>query len=173
MHPLQGARREDGPLIRGRTRSRKIGAGVLVAVVGVDQALKLAVASTHPLGVSTALLDGILSLTYIRNPGAAFGLLPQVPVLVPALIALTLLYALFYNDARWAAPPQVQGALALLAGGAVGNLIDRIRVGAVIDYIDIHFWPVFNVADLAVTTGAALLMISLVTRRPPTAADPR
>lgn len=173
MHPLQGARREDGPLIPGRARSRKIGAGVLVAVVGVDQALKLLVASTHPLGVSTDLLDGILSLTYIRNPGAAFGLLPQVPVLVPALIALTLLSVLFYNDARWVAPPRVQAALALLAGGAVGNLIDRIRFGAVVDYIDVHIWPVFNVADLAVTTGAVLLMISLVARTPPPAADPR
>ncbi len=160
-------------MIRGLTRSRKIGAGVLVAVVGVDQALKLVVASTHPLGVSTPLLDGILSLTYIRNPGAAFGLFPQVPVFVPALIALTLLSVLFYNDARWVAPPRVQGALALLAGGAVGNLIDRIRLGTVVDYIDIHIWPVFNVADLAVTTGAALLMISLVIRTPPAAADPR
>ena len=160
-------------MTRGLSRSRKIGAGVLVAVVGVDQALKLLVALTLPLGVSTALVDGILSLTYIRNPGAAFGLLPQVPVLVPALIALTLLSVLFYNDARWAAPPRVQGALALLAGGAVGNLIDRIRLGAVVDYIDVRIWPVFNVADLAVTTGAALLMISLVVRTPPAAADPR
>jgi signal peptidase II len=159
-------------LIRGLTRSRKIGASVLVAVVGVDQAFKLVVASTHPLGGSTALLDGILSLTYIRNPGAAFGLLPQVPVLVPALIALTLLSVLFYNEARWVAPTRVQGALALLAGGAVGNLIDRVRLGAVVDYIDIHIWPVFNVADLAVTVGAALLVISLVDRTPPTAADP-
>jgi signal peptidase II len=150
-----------------------IGAGVLAAVVGVDQALKLVVASTYPLGVSIALLDGILSLTYVRNPGAAFGLLPQVPVLVPALIALTLLSALFYNDARWADRPRVQGALALLAGGAVGNLIDRIRLGAVVDYLDLHIWPVFNVADLAVTTGAALLMISLVARTRPSTADPR
>ncbi len=160
-------------MIPGLSRSRKFGAGLLVVVVGVDQALKLLVASTHPLGASTVLLDGILSLTYMRNPGAAFGLLPQVPVLVPALIALTLLFVLFYNDARWVVPPRVQGALALLAGGAVGNLIDRIRLGAVVDYIDVHFWPVFNVADLAVTTGAALLLISLVARTPPTAADPR
>ncbi len=160
-------------MIRGLSRSRKIGAGVLVAVVGVDQALKLLVASTYPLGASTELFDGILSLTHIRNPGAAFGLLPQVPVLVPALIALTLLSVLFYNNARWVVPPRVQGALALLAGGAVGNLMDRIRLGAVVDYIDVHIWPVFNVADLAVTTGAALLMISLVVRTPPPAADPR
>jgi signal peptidase II len=160
-------------LIRGLSRPRKIGAGVLATVIGADQVLKLVVAATHPLGVSTAVLDGVLSLTYIRNPGAAFGLLPQVPVLVPALIALTLLSVLFYNDARWATSPRVQGALALLAGGAVGNLIDRIRLGAVVDYIDIHIWPVFNLADLAVTIGAALLMISLIAHTPPTAADPR
>lgn len=173
MHPLQGARREDGPLISGLTRSRKIGAGVLVAVVGVDQALKFLVSSTLPLGVSAVLFDGVLSLTHTHNPGVAFGLLPQLPVLVPALIALTLLSVLFYNDARWVASLRVQGALALLAGGAVGNLIDRIRLGAVVDYIDVHIWPVFNVADVAVTIGAALLIISLVVRTPPTAADPR
>ncbi len=146
---------------------------MLVAVVAVDQALKLLVASTQPLGVSTTVLDGVLSLTYVRNPGVAFGLLPHVPVLVPALIALTLLFVLFYNDARWVYHPRVQGALALLAGGAVGNLIDRLRLGAVVDYIDFHIWPVFNVADLAVTTGAALLVFSLVARPGPTAADLR
>jgi signal peptidase II len=173
VHSLQGARRKDGPLIRVFARSRRVGAGVLVAVVGVDQALKLLVASTRHLGVSTSVLDGILSLTYVRNPGVAFGLLPQVPVLVPALIALTLLFLLFYNEARWVYQPRVQGALALLAGGAVGNLIDRLRLGAVVDYIDFHIWPVFNVADLAVTTGAALLVLSLVARPKPTAADLR
>jgi signal peptidase II len=56
----------------------------------------------------------------------------------------------------------VRLALALLAGGAVGNLVDRIRVGAVIDYLDVHIWPVFNLADLAVTAGAGLLIGSVV-----------
>jgi signal peptidase II len=153
--------------------SRRVGLSVLVTVVACDQALKLLVAATQPLGVSTPLLDGILSLTHVHNPGIAFGLLPQVSVLVPAAITLTLLLALFYNDARWAHSPRVQGALALLAAGAVGNLIDRLRLGVVIDYIDLHVWPVFNVADLAVTSGAVLLIVSLVARPGPTGANSR
>jgi signal peptidase II len=141
---------------------------VLVAVVGVDQALKALVASALPVGASIPVLAGVLSLTHVRNPGVAFSLFPQVSVLVPAAIALTLLSMFFYNEARRVRLPQVQGALALLAGGAVGNLIDRFRLGAVVDYIDFHVWPVFNFADMAVTAGAALLVLSLAVRPGPT-----
>lgn len=137
---------------------------LLIAVVGVDQVLKALVARLLPLGATIPLVSGFLSLTHVHNPGVAFSLLPRVPVLVPAGIALTLLSLLFYNEARWVRRPYTQGALALLSGGAVGNLIDRLRVGAVIDYIDLHVWPVFNLADVAVTAGAALLVLSLMTR---------
>ncbi len=147
-----------------RAGSRRVSAVLLVAVVGGDQALKALVARLLPLGATIPLVSGILSLTHVHNPGVAFSLLPQVPVLVPAAIALTLLTLLFYNEARWVRHPHTQWALALLSGGAVGNLIDRLRVGAVIDYIDLHVWPVFNLADAAVTAGAALLVFSLMTR---------
>jgi signal peptidase II len=133
-------------------------------VVAIDQALKAVVARALPLGATVSLLPGVLSVTHVRNPGVAFSLLPQVPLIVPAAIALTLMFLLFYNGARGTSPSRVQRGLALLAGGALGNLIDRVRLGAVIDYIDVHVWPVFNVADLAVTTGAALLIFSLVVR---------
>lgn len=136
----------------------------LIGVVAVDQALKTVVAQALPLGATVTLIPGVLSVTHVRNPGVAFSLLPQVPLIVPAAIALTLLILLFYNGARGTSPVRVQRGLALLAGGALGNLIDRVRVGAVIDYIDVHVWPVFNVADVAVTMGAALLILSLAVR---------
>ena len=135
----------------------------MAGVVALDQALKAIVVRTLPLGGSVALLP-VLSFTRVLNPGVAFSLLPQVPAFVPAVIAITLLVLLFRGEAHSMQDLQVQRALALLAGGALGNLVDRVRLGAVIDYVDLRVWPVFNLADVAVTIGAALLILSLVTR---------
>lgn len=167
MHPLQGAGGEVVPLTHVPSLSPGSRAGIVILITGVvaiDQALKALVIRTLPLGATIALLPGVLSLTHVHNPGVAFSLLPQVPALVPAAIVVALLFFLFYKDARWARYPLMRRALALLAGGAVGNLIDRVRLGAVIDFIDLRVWPVFNLADIAVTTGAALLIVSLATR---------
>lgn len=146
---------------------RVAGAGIVATVVVLDQAIKTLVTRMLPLGGSIPLLSGWISLTRVENTGIAFGLAGQVPLAVPAAIALTFLFLLFYNRPRWTRPPLVRAALALLAGGAVGNLVDRIRVGAVIDYLDIRVWPVFNLADIAVTAGAGLLIVSLVLRSDP------
>ena len=114
-----------------------------------------------PLGDSISLLPW-LSLTHVHNRGIAFSLLGGVSWLLPAGIALTLLFMVFYNRARWTRGVIARPALALLAGGAVGNLIDRLRVGAVIDYVDLSVWPVFNLADVAVTVGAGLFVLTLL-----------
>ena len=114
-----------------------------------------------PLGDSISLLPW-LSLTHVHNRGIAFSLLGSVSWLLPAGIALTLLFMLFYNRARWTGGVLARPALALLAGGAIGNLVDRLRVGAVIDYVDLSVWPVFNLADVAVTLGAGLLVLTLL-----------
>lgn len=143
------------------------GAGIVAAIVLADQAVKGLVTRLLPLGASVPVVPGLMSLTHVENTGIAFGLAGQMPLVVPAAIALTFLFLLFYTRPRWTRPPLVRTALALLAGGAVGNLIDRVRVGAVIDYLDIYVWPVFNLADLAVTTGAALLIASMVWRSDP------
>lgn len=130
-------------------------------MVAADQALKVLVTLRLPPGGTIAIVPGVLSLTNVRNPGIAFSALPGIPLLVPAAVALTLIFLLFYNKARWSRGRPAQVALALLAGGAVGNLIDRVRVGAVIDYLDLQVWPVFNLADLAITAGAGLLLLAL------------
>lgn len=146
-------------------RRARFGAGlVLAAVVVVDQAVKLLVASQIPPGTSVPLISGVLALSHVRNPGIAFSLLRNVPLVIPAAIALTLLFLLFYNGAQWSHRPAVASALALVSGGAIANLIDRVRVGAVIDYIDLHIWPVFNLADMAVVAGTALLILTFASR---------
>ncbi len=103
-------------------------------------------------------------MTHVHNRGIAFSVLGGIPVVVPAAIALTLLFILFYNRARWVRDPGARAGLALLCGGALGNVIDRLRVGAVVDYIDLQVWPVFNLADVAVTAGAAVLILTMVLR---------
>ncbi|HLE78412.1 MAG TPA: signal peptidase II [bacterium] len=143
------------------------------AIVLADQAVKALVGRLLPLGDSVPLIPGIVALTHVRNTGIAFGMAGGVPVAVPGAIALTFLFLLFYNRPRWTRPPLARAALALLAGGAVGNLVDRVRVGAVIDYLDVFVWPVFNLADLAVTTGSALLILALIPRREPEGAASR
>lgn len=139
-------------------------AGIVVAVVAVDQALKALVDRLVTAGVSIPLIPPVLFLTNVRNPGIAFSALPGIPLIIPAVIALTLIFILFYNKDRWADRRTAQHGVALLAGGAIGNLIDRVRLGAVIDYLDLRVWPVFNLADVAITVGAALLILTFAVR---------
>jgi len=142
----------------------------VVAVVALDQALKAFVDRTIPVGASLPLVPPVLFLTNVRNSGIAFSALPGIPLIVPAAIALTLVFLLFYNEVRWSHRPTAQSGVALLAGGAIGNLIDRVRMGAVIDYLDLRVWPVFNLADVAITVGAALLVLTFAVRPGPQSA---
>lgn len=137
---------------------------MLVGVTAVDQAVKALITRALPLGASVPLIPHWLALIHVHNRGIAFSLFAGIPLIVPAAIVLTLLFLLFYTGARWTHRPSTRLALALLGGGALGNLIDRLRVGAVIDYIDLHIWPVFNLADVAVTVGAGLLILTLAVR---------
>jgi signal peptidase II len=123
--------------------------------------VKLVVERRLPIGARLPILPGV-SLTHVHNTGIAFSLLGRVSWLLPAGIALTLVFLVFYNKARWTRGARAHLALALLAGGAIGNLVDRLRVGAVIDYVDLSIWPVFNLADVAVTVGAGLLLLTLL-----------
>lgn len=134
------------------------GAGVVAAV---DQVLKALVVATLPLGASVPLVPGLASLTHVRNTGVAFGLLSGLSPLIAAIGALTLFVMLFYNGGRRSATRAEGIGLALMAGGAVGNLLDRVRLGFVVDYLDLHVWPVFNLADVAIVAGAGVLVVAL------------
>jgi signal peptidase II len=133
-------------------------AGVLCGVVIVaDQAAKAAVEAHLVLGEDVDVL-GPLGLTLSHNRGVAFGLAGGAGVGL-VLVTLAALAAISYFFSRNAAKPGMWVAVGLLAGGALGNLADRVRADAVTDYIDVGSWPPFNVADVAITCGVVLLVL--------------
>ena len=139
---------------------------VSLIVLVLDQATKLHIAYHFPYGASMTVIDGFFSLVHVRNQGAAFGILADSAMRVPFFVTVAVLACLgllwylsrLREDQRF-----LQFSLALIFAGAVGNLIDRIRLGEVIDFIDIYWrsyhWPAFNVADSAITVGVVLLLI--------------
>jgi signal peptidase II len=129
-------------------------------VILCDQAAKAAVTEAIAPGDSVTVLPGI-ELAPTTNRGIAFGLLGGGGnlVLVITIVALVVLVAYF---ARHLDRPGLWVPVGLLVGGALGNLADRAREGAVIDFIDLPRWPAFNVADIAITAGIVLLLIAMV-----------
>ena len=138
-------------------------AGTLLVVVALDQASKAIVTGSLRRGQSVDVFFG-LELTNTRNTGVAFGALEDSGAVVAALIAVALLLLLVYfalNAARrWLWLP-----VGMLLGGALGNLVDRLREGAVIDFIDPVAWPAFNVADSAIVVGV-LALVYVVEAKP-------
>jgi signal peptidase II len=143
----------------------------MFAVVLLDQAAKAVVVRTLALHEYVPLVDGLLSLSHVRNRGAAFGLLsdwdvPYQAVLLSALSVFALLAIALYFLRLPAAARLPRLALALVLGGAVGNLIDRVRLGYVVDFVHAywrqHQWPDFNVADSAITVGVTLLVLDIL-----------
>lgn len=148
-------------------------------VVVLDQLVKVVVLEhLHPDAPIT-VVEGLLTLTLVMNPGLAFGLLGGLGPAWRWLVASLSIAALLILT-RLASRVLAQGshvdlaAIGLIFGGAVGNLIDRARFGAVIDFVDVHYrgwhWPAFNVADSAITIGVALLAVRLFLRPSQTAA---
>ena len=134
--------------------------GVAFATITIDQLTKavvvLALASARSSHVME-LAGGVLSVEYVENRGAAFGLFRGQGAVLP-LLALAILGGLVVYYRRVEAPSVwLMAAVGLVAGGAVGNLIDRIRLGYVVDFLAVGPWPKFNVADSAITVGVALL----------------
>jgi signal peptidase II len=135
-------------------------AGALVVAL-VDQGVKAVVVHEVPVGATIPMIPGALSLTHVQNTGVAFGLFAGISPLITVFAALILLFVLFYNRGRWLGSRAVGAGIALMAGGATGNLCDRARLGFVVDYLDLHVWPVFNFADVAIVAGAGVLALAL------------
>lgn len=130
-------------------------------VVIMDQWTKHLVMSHMELGQSLVFLDGFFQVTYVRNPGAAFGLLPYQTGFFIAATLLVSLLILYYFWTLGRGYCWIRLGLALQLGGALGNLIDRLREGYVIDFLDFSLWPpVFNLADVAIVVGVALFLFS-------------
>jgi signal peptidase II len=139
----------------------------------LDQITKFYVDSSMRLHESIPVIQGLFSITHVRNPGAAFGFLADASPLFRAIffVAVTVLAIILVVHYIWksrAEEPRLTFALSLILSGAVGNLIDRVRLGEVIDFLDVYIgsthWPAFNVADSAISVGAVILFIE-ITRR--------
>lgn len=137
---------------------------ISIAVVLLDQMVKRFIMSDMTLGMSIPVWPGIFHITYIQNPGAAFGILAQQRWLFIAVGFLFVCAAIYFRrrlrrESRW-----LQWGMALLLGGAVGNLIDRILWGNVVDFLDFRVWPVFNIADISIVVGVGCMMYALLRR---------
>jgi signal peptidase II len=128
-------------------------------VVALDQITKQIVVATIERGDPVEIIFG-LELANVRNEGVAFGLLSggDAPVLLLTLAALAALVAYFALHLH---RPWLWVAVGLICGGALGNLADRLRIDSVIDYLDPPLWPAFNLADVAIVAGVAVLIATL------------
>jgi signal peptidase II len=143
-----------------------------VAIVVVDQLTKAVVRATLPLHESVTIIPGLVDFTHVRNTGAAFGILNAADfpfkTVVIALVATAALVGVGMYAASLAHHQFVaRVGLALIIGGAAGNLLDRVIVGSVVDFVDVywrlwHFWA-FNVADSAISVGVAVMILDMLT----------
>ncbi|MGC8490411.1 MAG: signal peptidase II [Syntrophobacteraceae bacterium] len=140
-------------------------------LVVLDQVTKYAVARTLPVDTGFPVIAGFFNLVYVRNTGGAFSLFAGAAhhwaVYGLAAVSIVVVAAIAYAFGKTAGKDNwTRIAYICVAGGAIGNLIDRLRFGEVTDFLDFHagnlHWPAFNVADVAISTGAVMLLISLL-----------
>ncbi len=154
-----------------RPATRSLEVWVPAAVVVADQITKYLIRRSLPLHESIVVVPGLLDFTHVRNTGAAFGMLNGVDfpfkTAVIAVVALTALVGVAVY-ARGLASGQLLArvGLALILGGAAGNLSDRLFIGSVVDFVDVywrtyHFWA-FNVADSAITVGVGVMILDMI-----------
>jgi signal peptidase II len=152
-------------------RSRLPEALLLGTIVVLDQVTKEILKHSLDLHEYRPVVDGFLSLSHVRNRGAAFGLLADagLPFQGPVLAVISLLALGAIAGYAWRLPAEARIprlALAFILGGAIGNLVDRVRFGYVVDFIHVywnqHSWPDFNVADSAISTGVVLLLLDML-----------
>lgn len=157
-----------------RTRVLLVFISTVALVVIADQLTKTLVASSVPLNRGIELVPGVLDIVHARNPGAAFGILSNsvshwrrvffIGVSVAALAVIGWLVVM-PTSIEW----YLLGGYSLFFGGTLGNLVDRIRFGEVIDFIHVHwenlYWPAFNVADSALCVGTALFVLHFLRQR--------
>lgn len=153
---------------------------ILIAItfvlVALDQFTKILVHSSFELSQSIVIIENFFNLTYVRNQGAAFGFLGQMPSPYREMIFLTLppLAIVFILVLLHSTPEREKlqiYALAMVCGGALGNYLDRLRFGYVIDFLDFHWyekytWPAFNVADMAIVTGVGITALFIFKGEP-------
>ncbi|MBO8128839.1 MAG: signal peptidase II [Peptococcaceae bacterium] len=132
----------------------------VAAVVVADQMTKLLIQNFLQPWETYVIIPKILALTYVQNPGGAFGILASqewvLLLFTFAAVSAAILFRHRIIDKGYL------WELVLILGGGLGNLLDRLQLGYVVDFIDFHFWPVFNIADIAIVTGVILLFLNVI-----------
>jgi signal peptidase II len=151
--------------------SRRLELWLPLVIVIVDQLTKAMIRATIPLHTSVTLVPGFLDFTHVRNSGAAFGILntedfPFKTVVIAVIATAALIGVGLYAASLAHHQLVARIGLAMIIGGAAGNLLDRIAVGSVVDFVDVywrtyHFWA-FNVADSAISIGVAIMMLDML-----------
>ena len=131
-------------------------------VVLLDQLTKNIVVAMMAEGQSIPIIPNIFHLTYILNPGAAFGMFAHNRTFFICVALLVLVIVWWFRKEILAEPLCVRAGTALFIGGAVGNLIDRAENGMVVDFFDFRIWPIFNVADIAICVGVGFIIWNLI-----------
>jgi signal peptidase II len=171
MDDVLNADASETPRVEAVERPRRLEIWLPLVIVALDQLTKAAIRATLPLHESVTIVPGLMDFTHVRNTGAAFGILnlAEFPFksAVIALVATAALVAVGMYAASLAHHQLVARiGLALIIGGATGNLLDRIAVGSVVDFVDVywrthHFWA-FNIADSAITIGVAIMILDML-----------
>ena len=148
--------------------------GVTAAVtLLLDRSTKALVRELMRPSQSVEILGDFLQLTRVENAGAAFGMLQGRQLFLAVVGSFVIVAVVVY---MWRAKPRqpwVLFALGLVAGGSIGNLVDRVTTGVVVDFVEVSFWPVFNVADSAVVVGTIILVVYVLFSHPASEAEPR
>ena len=148
-----------------------LGAAVVIVL---DQITKAAIVAKFVIHESYAIIDGFFNIVYVMNPGAAFGFLANMSatfryIFFIGITVVVILLIIYYIVKSKSQNMLMVISLTLIFAGAVGNLIDRIRFGAVVDFLDVYIgtahWPAFNVADSAISLGAMLMIWGMIMSR--------
>lgn len=134
----------------------------IFVIVLVDQLSKFYIQETMTPGMSLPVVADLFHITYILNPGAAFGILENQRTLFILIAALLLISFVYYYPKLRSDRLSLKIGATLLVGGAAGNLIDRIQTGYVVDFIDFRIWPIFNVADMAIVGGVGVMICAML-----------
>ena len=138
---------------------------VVIGIVFLDRASKIFFSDMLSLGESIPVLRNIFHITLVHNTGIAFGLFKNqgiVFIIIPVIAIALIVFNIYYQRSNNEVNPMYIVGFSLILAGAIGNLIDRILFGYVIDFIDFRIWPVFNLADSAITIGTLIILIKCI-----------
>lgn len=138
---------------------------LVIFVFLLDRFSKIFILRNIGLNESVEIIKNIFYLTLVHNTGAAFGIFKNQTLFFTVVSILAIIFIVIYIKKLSNISPIIKTGLALILGGALGNLVDRLCFGYVIDFLDFKIWPVFNLADSSITVGTFLLVISLFKRK--------